>query len=300
MADNRRRYNQRDNVPKKEYQRLVRNTKAKMKRVYDEYGVDLSYEIDIPSFDEIKGTEAFDEFVEEMSSFTDRSNLDYQFGRNKHGLVYRMSELERGNDLTKVSQDNAQEFIDRFKEKEYQVGGKTMPYTVGDRMTLYDVENAAGITVPKDFDIDAFETRSRLIGRLELLEEKADGIFFDRSMRTMKQNFIKSLKGSFNSEADDIVEMIDIMPEDDFFELFMQSAEFTFEDYASDGSIDGSTEQAELLRGYLTNYFAGNMDDTLKGLGSMTGGRDEIQKVAVKKNSKRYKELKRRYPQDFE
>jgi hypothetical protein len=300
MADQRRRYNQRDNDPQKEYKRLVRNTKAKMKRVHDEYGVDLSYEIDIPSYDEIKGTDEFDDFVEEMTSFTDRSNLNYQFDRNKWGMVYRLSELERGNELTKEAQENAQEFIDRFKEKTYQVGGKEMPYTIGDRMTLYEKENAAGVTVPNDFDIDAFETRSRLVGRLELLEEKADGVFFDRTQRTMKDNFIKSLKGSFNSEADDIVEMINIMPEDDFFELFMQSAEFTFEDYASDGSIDGTREQAELLRGYLQNYFAGNVDMTLKGLGTLTGGVDEYDKVAVKKNSKRYKDLKRKYPQDFE
>jgi hypothetical protein len=285
MADNRRRYNQRDNNPQKEYKRLVRNTKEKLKRVQENWGVDLSYEIEIPSYNELNTTEKFDDFVEEMTSFTDRSNLHYQFDRNKKGLVYRLSEVERGNELTKQSQENAQEFIDRFKEKTYQVGGKEMSYTVGDRMTLYDKENAAGITVPNDFDIDAFETRSRLEGRLELLEEKADGVFFDRSMRTMKENFMKSLKGSFNSEADDIIEMIDIMPEDDFFELFLMTGEFTFEDYASDGSIDGTREQAEMLRGYLHEYYRGNIDMDLKGF-YLTDRR------AVSRNSKIAKRVK--------
>jgi hypothetical protein len=84
-------------------------------------------------------------------------------------------------------------------------------------------------------------------------------------MRQMKNNFIKALKGSFNSEADDLIDMIDIIPEDDFFELFLMNAEFTFEDYASDGSIDGTEEQAELLRGYLQDYFKGNVDMSLKG-----------------------------------
>jgi hypothetical protein len=285
MADNRRRYNQRDNNPHKEYKRLVRNTKEKLKRVQENWGVDLSYEIEIPSYNELNTTEKFDDFVEEMTTFTDRSNLHYQFDRNKKGLVYRLSELERGEELTKQSQENAQEFIDRFKEKTYQVGGKDMGYTVGDRMTLYDKENAAGITVPNDFDIDAFETRSRLEGRLELLEEKADGVFFDRSMRTMKENFMKSLKGSFNSEADDIIEMIDIMPEDDFFELFLMTGEFTFEDYASDGSIDGTREQAEMLRGYLHEYYRGNIDMDLKGF-YLTDRR------AVSRNSKLAKRVK--------
>jgi hypothetical protein len=285
MADKRRRYNQRDNDPKKEYKRLVRNTKAKMKYVQEKWGVDLSYEIEIPSYAELDTPQEFDDFVEEMTAFTDRGNSHYQFDRNKNGMVYRLSEVERGNELTKQAQINAQEFIDRFKEKEYQIGGKDAGYTVGDRMTLYDKENAAGITVPNDFDIDVFETRSRLEGRLELLEEKSEGVFFDRSMRTMKENFMRSLKGSFNSEADDIIEMIDIMPEDDFFELFLMSAEFTFEDYASDGSIDGTREQAEMLRSYLHEYYRGNIDMDLKGF-YLTDRR------AVSRNSKIAKRVK--------
>lgn len=274
LADKRRRYKQKDNNPKKEYQRLVRNTKAKLNRVKENYGLDLSYEIEIPDYNELDTPEEFDNFVEQMESFTDRSNLNYQFDRNKWGMVYSKAELLEGLENTRQAQENAKEFIERFKEKEYQIGGKDAGYTVGDRMMLYEKENVAGITVPNDFDIDAFQSRDRLEGRLELLQEKAEGVFFDRSMRTMKDNFMKSIKGSFNSEADDIIEMLDIMPEDDFFELFLQSAEFTFEDYASDGSIDGTAEQAERLRGYLHEYFRGNVDMTLKAFGNLNGRGD--------------------------
>jgi hypothetical protein len=265
LAGKRRLYNQRDNDPKKEYKRLRRNVKAKINRVKHDYGLDLSYEIEIPKYEDIYTEEEFDAFVENMSWFTDRHNLNYQFGKNKWGVVYTKAELYEGILNTEKAQENAQEFIDRFKEKEYQIGGKDAGYTVGDRMILFEKENVGGITVPNDFDIDAFQSRSRLEGRLELLEEKAEGIFFDRSMRQMKENFMEALRGSFNSEADDIIDMLDIMPEDDFFELFLMSAEFTFEDYASDGSIDGTAEQAEILRGYLHEYFKGNIDMSLKG-----------------------------------
>jgi hypothetical protein len=265
LADKRRRYNQRENNPKKEYDRLVRNTKAKMKRVKEDYGIDLSYEIEIPKYDEFMSSDEFDSFVEEMSSFTDRNNLNYQYVKNKWGLVMRKADLNEAYENNKKERENAQEFIDRFKEKEYQINGKDAGYTVGDRMTLYEKENAAGITVPDVFDFDNYQDRSRLEGRLETMEEKADGVFFDRSMRQMKENFMAVLRGSFNSESDDIIDMIDAMPEDDFFELFLQSAEFTFEDYASDGSIDGTAEQAELLRGYLKEYYMGNVDTSLKG-----------------------------------
>lgn len=303
MARKRGTYNQRNNDPFLEYKRLVHNTKSKLKRVKENYGLDLSYEIEIPEYSELESEEDFDEFVSQMSSFTDRGNLDYQFRKNKRGVVYSLAELYRGLELTEISKIKAQNFIDRFKEKEYQINGEGQGYTVGDRMILHEKENVAGITVPDDFDIDAFQTRSRLEGRLELLEEKADGIFFDRSMRNMKQNFMKNIKGSFNSEGDDIVDMIDAMPEDDFFELYLMSSEFNFEDYASDGAIHGTPEQAEILRGYLKEYYRGNMKMDLKRFGTLTKGGDKDydnvlprkDKVVVEPKKEWWKKKKRDY-----
>lgn len=259
-----RKYGQRDNNPKKEYQRLVRNTKAKLNRIQDEYGLDLSHEIEIPNFEELNSPEKFDEFAERMSSFTDRGNLRYQFQRNKKGAVYSKQELNEGIANTMIAQEQAKQFIDKYKENPYFIAGKEAGYTVGDRMMLYEKENVAGITVPDDFDIDKFESRSRLLGRLELLGEKASGKFFDQSMSRMKENFMKALRGSYNSDADDVLDMIDIVPPDDFFELFIMKAEFTFEDYASDGSIDGSETQLNILRGYLESYFRGEIDMDMK------------------------------------
>ncbi len=250
---------------KKEYQRLVRNAKAKMKRVKDKFGLDLSYEIDIPDYDEFNTPEEFDEWVDHITSFTDRGNKDYQFKKNKKGVVYSQAELEHALEVTKQAQDNATEFIEKFKDLPIYADGKEMGYTVGDKMTLYNEPNVGGITVPKDFNIDVFETRGRLETRIENLEEKADGVFFDRTMRQMQRNFIKMIKVSFNSVADDLVDMMEIIPEDDFYELFLMNDAFSFEHYASDGSVDGTEEQAELLRGYLMEYFRGNVDMSLKG-----------------------------------
>lgn len=265
------RYKQRSNNRQQEYKRLVKNTKAKFSRLKENFGLDYSHVIEIPKFEELKTDEQFDSFVEEMESFTDRGNRDYQFDRNAKGVVYPLSLLDRGLEAREIAVEKAQEFIDKYKELEYKIGGKEVGYTVGDRMILYEKENVAGISVPEPFDIDKFESYSRIVGKVELLEEKADGIFFDRSQRTMKENFMKSIRGSFNSVADDIIDMLDAMPEDDFFELFLQTAEFTFEDYASDGSIGGTETQAEKLRGYLHEYYRGNFDNDLKFLGTLRG-----------------------------
>lgn len=259
-----RKYGQRNNNPEKEYKRLVRNTKAKMRRLQDDYGIDLTDKIEIPKFDELDTPDKFDEFSERMESFTDRGNLNYQFRKNDKGVVYSLQELNEGIANTMFAQEKARQFIDKYKDNPYFIAGEEAGYTVGDRMLLYEKENVAGISVPDDFNINAFESRSRLKGRLELLEEKASGKFFDQSMSRMKENFMKALRGSYNSDADDVLNMIDIVPPDDFFELFIMKAEFTFEDYASDGSIDGSETQLNILRGYLESYFRGEIDMDMK------------------------------------
>lgn len=265
LSDKRKRYKQRNNDPEKEYKRLVKNTKAKLKRVKEDYGIDLSDEIPLPKYSELDTSEKFDEWSDKMMSFTDRGNLNYQFGKNKYGVAYSKQELNEAIANTIIAQEKAQSFIDKYKNNPYSIQGEETGYTIGDRMMLYEKENVAGISVPKDFDIDAFESRSRLEGRKELLREKASGKFFDQSMERMKLNFMKALSGTFNSAADDVINMIDIVPPDDFFELFLMKAEFTFEDYASDGSIDGSETQLEMLKGYLEEYFRGEIDMTLKG-----------------------------------
>lgn len=265
LADKRKRYKQRANDPHDEYKRLVRNTKAKVKRIQENYGLDVSDKIHIPRFEELNTDEKFDKFSDNMEAFTDRGNKEFQFHRNDKQVVYSQAELERGIEDTKEAQRKAQEFIDKFKDNPYAVEGRETGYTIGDRMLLYQKENVAGITVPNDFDIDTFESRSRLEGRLELLDEKASGKFFDQSMERMKNNFMKALRGTFNSDADDVINMIDIVPPDDFFELFLMKAEFTFEDYASDGSIEANEHKLELLESYLHEYFRGEIDMDLKG-----------------------------------
>lgn len=264
MADKRRRYKQRDNNAKKEYQRLVRNTKSKINRIRDNWGIDVSDKVNLPSFSELDTPEKFDKWSDEMIEFTDRNNKNFQFEKNKWGVVFSVAELEEGKRNTEIAQKNAQELIDKYKQNPYSREGKETGYTVGERMMLFEKENVAGITVPDAFDIDAFQSRSRLEGRLELLDEKASGKFFDQSMERMKNNFMKSLRGTFNSDADEIIDMIDIIPPDDFFELFIMKAEFTFEDYASDGSIDATETQLERLKSYLLEYFRGEIDFDLK------------------------------------
>lgn len=251
-------------IDKKEYSRLKKNAKAKIKRIQDNYKFDVSDKIDIPDFDSFDNKREFEKWKKKIESFTDRTNPEYQYEVNAKGVVASKAELERIKENYRKAQENAENFIGKYVDKPYSVGGKEMGYTVGDRMTLYRDRNLAGIRVDDDFDFDKFETRARLEGKAELMEEKASGKYFGQSMERMKHNFMTALRGTFNGAADEVIDMIDIIPPDDFFELFLMKAEFTFEDYASDGSIDGSEAQLELLKSYVEEYFRGEVDMSLK------------------------------------
>ncbi|UTC25166.1 DNA terminal protein [Cytobacillus phage Bfsp1] len=261
---NKRINKKRDSFDKDEYKRLVKNAKAKMKRIETKYGLDVSDKIDIPQATDFNSRKEFNEWKDRMKSFTDRNNPEFQYEINKYGVAASKAELEKIRQDTAKAQEQAQKFIEKYENKPYSVGGKEMGYTVGDRMLLFRDRNVAGITVPDDFDFDKIQTRSRLEGRAELLEEKASGQFFDQSMERMKHNFMTALRGTFNGAADELLDMIDIIPPDDFFELFLMKAEFTFEDYASDGSIDGTDAQLEMLKSYVEEYFRGEIDMSLK------------------------------------
>jgi hypothetical protein len=72
---------------------LVKNSKAKVKRTFQKYGVDLTEEVSIPSLDSFQTREEFNEWKEKAGSFTNRNNQRFQFVKNEHGVVASKSLL---------------------------------------------------------------------------------------------------------------------------------------------------------------------------------------------------------------
>ena len=81
-----------------EFARLARNAKAKVRRTFKNYGIDLTGEVDIPTLDDFKTRKQFNEWREKVESFTNRNNLNYQFVKNDFGVSASKKEL---NDIAR-------------------------------------------------------------------------------------------------------------------------------------------------------------------------------------------------------
>ena len=60
------------NKDKKEYAKLVKNAKSKVRRVQKNYGIDLSKEIELPSLESFETRKQFNEWKQKQSSFLNR------------------------------------------------------------------------------------------------------------------------------------------------------------------------------------------------------------------------------------
>src|SRR5690606_23216478 len=98
---------------RKEYARLVRNTKAKIRRTAKNYGIDLSNQIQIPSIEEFRSREHFNEWKNKQHSFTSLSNRNFQFKKNEFGVVASKREL----DIIDQNTRRAQAIADKLRKE---------------------------------------------------------------------------------------------------------------------------------------------------------------------------------------
>jgi len=184
---------------------LVKNTKAKIRRASKNYGIDLSNEIELPSLESFSSRKEFNEWKNKQSSFTNRANTHYQFNKNQYGVVaskHFLQEIERN---VKKAQKIADEFTKKAKEKEFRSGGKVQG-TLGQRMLQMARPTVAGISRPPDFDFSKIRSNRDLMRKAEAMENRSNIEHFDKRMIKMRESYIETLKATFNSDANDLIE----------------------------------------------------------------------------------------------
>lgn len=250
---------------RKEYAKLAKNAKAKIKRTAKTYGIDLTQEIPVPKLDEFKTRSDFNEWKEKSSSFTNRNNLTYQFKKNIYGVVASkklINQLERDN---KRNQRIAEEASKQAENKPFISGNKEQG-TVGQRMLQMGRPNVGGITRPPDFDFNTIRNYDRLKRVQENINRRSDPEYYDKRKETMKDNFIYTLGLSFNSNADELVKELRNIPADDFFEMYLMFDEFDFTYYDSEnvGAVHDEDKIQQMLS-YIERYKRGDIPLPLKG-----------------------------------
>ena len=248
-----------------EYARLARNTKAKIRRTEKNYGIDLSGEIEIPNIESFQTREQFNEWKQKQASFTNRHNLHYQFRKNEYGVVAskkRISDIERN---TKRAQRIAEEFNEKLKDKPFFVAGKQHG-TVEQRMLMMGKPNQIGLSRPPDFDFSKIKTERQLRMKEESMQEKNDLRFVSERLQRMKTNFIKKVEESFNSDADELVELLKGIPADDFYELYLMSDSFEFDLFYTN-ELEGHSHNHQIMEmmEVVNQYYSSEINMDLKG-----------------------------------
>lgn len=224
----------------------------------------MSNDVNIPKLSDFKTRKEFNDWKQKITSFTSRSNQEYQFRKNEYGVVASVKELNEIKRNTKKAQKIAKEKIDKAMKLDFYVEGERQG-KVKDRIKLMKKEEVAGVSVPVDFDFDKIQTRKRLEDKAGFMEERATGDYYRKKDIQMKENFISMIQQGFNSDADEVIEKLKKIPPDDFVELTIVTDEIDFRNYSSknEGGINDE-DKLEELNNTLNDYFNGKISMKLK------------------------------------
>lgn len=227
---------------RKEYARLVRNAKAKIRRTKKNYGVDISNKIDLPSIESFKTRKAYNEWKDKMGKI--RYDTSLQFVKNEYGVVASKKEIAKARRDEKIVIANAKRMVKSLEKLPVYIDQKKQ-MTVKQRMGIMDTASVTGINIPKPFDFSEIKDKYQWQAKVKGMEKQSDRDYYDKKMETFKANFIKKLEWTFGSDADDLVEKVREMETLEFYQMFqMYPDTFDFNAYGSDGDegYAGGTE----------------------------------------------------------
>lgn len=250
---------------RKEFDRLERNTKSKIRRVKKKYGVDLTGEISLPNIDDFKTRKDYNEWKEKQAKFTSRGNMKYQFRKNDYGVVASKSEIFKTEMNTKIAQRHAEQLQKEAFNKPFIAGGKVQG-TQGQQMLQMAKPSVGGVSVPPSFDFDKIRTKEHYEKKSKAMEKRANPENYDKRKQLMKTNFLNILALSFNSEAQRLINEIEQIPADDFLEMYNMFAEFDFDRYDSDGQdVNADAGTIAQMLTYVEQYKKKQINFDLKG-----------------------------------
>lgn len=240
-----------------EYNRLARNARAKLKRIEKNHNLNLSDEIPIPKLTEITTRKAFNEWKENVESFLNPYNQKYQFITNEYGVTISKSELFHLKRRRKLEQMHAQKELEKVKdlpiyhrnEQMVRRGGKR-EMTVGEYTHFMGADATHDIQVPKDINFGEIRNMRRLKRLIEISKRRSQPNYYKKQQQLMKENFIKGLQESFDSHADELVERLKALTEEEFYHLYIQNIEFEFDDFHYDEQMEFMGN--EVFMGYVS------------------------------------------------
>lgn len=267
---------------KKEYNRLKKNARSKIRYMTKKYGniqvglkpnakgemvavpINLENEIKIPELESFNSRKEFNAWAKSISSFTNRANTNYQFKMNEHGVSaskHILAEIERN---TEHAQKIAKEIQNKQKDQPLISGGKVIG-TQGVKALMLG-KNPSGYSIPKPFDFNKVRSRNDLYRKHESMMKKANPHYYDTRAEIMKQNFIGKMKEMFNSDASQLIDMLWAMPNGDFYEMYQMFEEMDFNVFYKPEFIEfNDNKQVLQIQSYIERYYEGKINTDLWG-----------------------------------
>lgn len=238
-----------------EYKRLKRNTQSKIRRTKSKYDVDLSNHVTLPSLESFTTRREFNKWKRQQQSFTNPSNLDYQFKKNPQGVVASKKEIQQAERRTRRAQQIADSVKKQTEGKPFISGGKKKS-TYGKQQQMLGKPNYGGIVRPSDFDFEKFETRRGFELASQSMANRSSVPELEKRMQKMKENYIEKLEEDFNSDSAEVVKRIKKMPAKDYYEMTLMYDEMQF----STPYTEDSPEFLGRIHKYLDQYDRGKVD----------------------------------------
>lgn len=246
--------------------------KAKSKARYNEkaYGVDALPEVKWLTKSNIRelGYGGQRRLIKELEEYTYKYNEQTNFKKNDNGVVFDLGTYRKVQKLNRVTKQKALVEQKKNEKLEYIArGNQPTGITVKEKNAmLADSETKSIYDVP-DIDLNKVGDQKELAKRIEKREKIIDDDYMFMRKAQYKINFIANIYKSLNSYADDIIPLLEAIPEDDFFELARQFEDFTFIDPSEPLSDEIAKAKAEGIKSVIDTYNDGGTDMSLKYIG---------------------------------
>jgi hypothetical protein len=211
-----------------EYKRLVRNAKAKMRRLQKQHGIDLTSEISLPSLSSFQNRKEFNNFKEDINKFNKGLKNDYKIVKNDQGVAFTKKEVKNYERKQKEAIELAEQYYQKTKTENQKIFLKP-----------------SNLDIPRKIDLNDIKTRENFKNRMENLTKRSDPDYFNYRDELFKTNYIKSILGSFNEReiVEEIVELLQAIPADRFYDIYKEYIEFfDFELFDSEGQSVGADD----------------------------------------------------------
>lgn len=240
---------------KAEYNRLKRNVKAKLRNTQKKHGLDLSGLIELPDLNSFTRKD-FNLWKEQAQKFTKSPANKVKY--NEFGVPYTAKLVNEYKKRAEKSNEVKEEFNKKHEHLPYMVSGKESGMTVG-QMKLMKAPDPLGNRTKNEFDISKIKSIRDLERKMNKIDKQQDEKHYHTTLEDMKSNWLVAVAGSFNDEADDLIELVRGLSPELFYEVYQQIAEMDFENYDSEGQEVGATEkQVELIENSIVSYLRGD------------------------------------------